>query len=101
MKMMKNIYYILFMVVALGLVSCSDRSLEEDIVDGTAMSVNMKVAVPLYQTQQASSRAGAADPDGDALRNMYLLCFDENGYYLSKTKANLTVTNADADALAG
>lgn len=99
--MMKNIYYILFLIVTLGLVSCSDNSLEGDSNDGNAMSVNMTVAVPLYQSQETSSRAGAADPDGDALRSIYLLCFDENGYYLSKTKANLSVTNADADALAG
>jgi hypothetical protein len=93
MKMMNKIVYFLFMAIAMVAVSCSDDSLSGDSGDGSTMSFNMKVAVPLYQT--TSTRAGAADPDGDAIKSMYLLCFDENGYYLGKTKATLNANNTD------
>jgi hypothetical protein len=93
MKIMNKIAYFLFMAIAMVAVSCSDDSLKGDSGDGSTMNFNMKVAVPIYQT--TSTRAGAADPDGDAIKSMYLLCFDENGYYLGKTKATLNADNTN------
>jgi hypothetical protein len=97
MKKMNKIVYFLFLALALGVSSCSDNSLENEGIDnGKEMAFSLKVGIPLY-ANAASSRAGAADPDGDQLNNMYLLCFDENGFYVGKAEATMSGVTSDTN----
>lgn len=99
MKKMKNIYYFLFMALAMMTVSCSDHNLSDDPEDSNGMAVHMSISAPSYQT--TDSRAGASDQDGDAIRTLKLLCFDKDGYFLGEGSTTFTNNGENTGEISG
>src|SRR5574344_317989 len=80
------------LMMALFAGSCAD-DLSSPTEDETPIHAKMSVQIPHF-APKSLQRSGVADPDGEAIQNMYLMCFDKDGYFMSKTKATWTVTDA-------
>jgi len=80
------------LVMVMFVSSCAD-DIYSSAQDGSTMHVHLSVQIPAF-SQNTLQRFGVADPDGEAIQNMYLMCFDKDGYFISKTKASWTVTDA-------
>ena len=92
----KTIHLILLggivLIMAMFASSCAD-DIYTPANNENQIHMQMKLKVPAF-SQTSLQRFGVADPDGETIQNMYLMCFDKDGYFISKTKATWTVTDA-------
>ncbi len=93
MKRLINIAIILT-GAALASISCQRENIfgEDSVADGY-MKLDFTVNVPVYTDVDTR----AVDPDGGGVQNITLFCFDENGLFVSTSRANLVQGAADEE----